>query len=460
MNNMKHKILMTLVALFAMTTGAWAEESTYYVVGNFTNWETSDANKMTWDDTAKEYTLTLDVPAGAMFKVVGIYNQTQNWYPDGAGNAYGENGELPGAGKYTVHFDPKGGVEGWFDGYFKVDIVPGSVIINDNQTEATLEMPTSDVTIDYELVRDMSVQMQAQVGDDPAKEPRYRVQLNGESWVPADMNYEQVRALFSVNDLIEKQALGMQNYFVNIYAVDAEGQPTGNAMDFQTFTFAPGRYCVTATGLLGGAYDGTTAPSNIFQLFEGYEVELAAGEYATYYCADAVEVEGDDAELYTIANVTESEAQLSEAIKVAPKETPLLVYNKSEESKTFLLIPTAATADEVSVAKEFKGTLVEMEMPASSATVDYYVCTGSAFMWVRDAGVIAANRCWLQIGEQPAASRAKTRSIVGGGDTTSLRGVNSEVVNSEDYYDLQGRKVAQPTRGGIYIHNGKKVIKH
>ena len=340
----------------------------------------------------------------------------------------------------------------------KTDAV--EVTINDTKTEASFEMPTYDVDVDYELVRDMSVQMQAQVGDDPAKEPRYRVQLNGESWVPADMNYEQVRALFSVNDLIEKQALGMQNYLVNIYAVDAEGQPTGNAMDFQTFTFAPGRYCVTATGLLGGAYDGTTAPSNIFQLFEGYEVELAAGEYATYYCADAVEVEGDDAELYTIANVTESEAQLSEAIKVAPKETPLLVYNKSEESKTFLLIPTAATADEVSVAKEFKGTLVEMEMPASSATVDYYVCTGSAFMWVRDAGVIAANRCWLQIGEQPAASRAKTRSIVGGGDTTSLRGVNSEVVNSEDYYDLQGRKVAKPTRGGIYIHNGKKVIIH
>ena len=340
----------------------------------------------------------------------------------------------------------------------KTDAV--EVTINDTKTEASFEMPTYDVDVDYELVRDMSVQMQAQVGDDPAKEPRYRIQLNGESWVPADMNYEQVRALFSVNDLIEKQALGMQNYLVNIYAVDAEGQPTGNAMDFQTFTFAPGRYCVTATGLLGGAYDGTTAPSNIFQLFEGYEVELAAGEYATYYCADAVEVEGEDAELYTIANVTESEAQLSEAIKVAPKETPLLVYNKSEESKTFLLIPTAATADEVSVAKEFKGTLVEMEMPASSATVDYYVCTGSAFMWVRDAGVIAANRCWLQIGEQPAASRAKTRSIVGGGDTTSLRGVNSEVVNSEDYYDLQGRKVAKPTRGGIYIHNGKKVIKH
>ena len=28
------------------------------------------------------------------------------------------------------------------------------------------------------------------------------------------------------------------------------------------------------------------------------------------------------------------------------------------------------------------------------------------------------------------------------------------------WYDLQGRKVEKPNRKGIYIHNGKKVIKH
>jgi hypothetical protein len=459
---MKHNIyryLLTLVALFAMTAGAWADQSTYYVVGNFTNWETSDANKMTWDDTANEYTLTLDVPAGAMFKVVGIYNQTQNWYPDGGGNAYGENGELPGAGKYTVHFDPNGGVEGWFAGYFKVDIVPGSVIINDNQTEATFEMPGNDVTVSYELVRDMSVQMQAQVGDDPAKEPRYRVHKTGESWFPADMNYEQVMALFSVNDLIEKQALGMQNYFVNIYAVDAEGQPTGNAMDFQTFTFAPGRYCVTATGLLGGAYDGTTAPSNIFELFQGYQVTVDAGEYATFYKDENLYTEDEDAELYTISSVSDTEAVLSDKLAMVAANTPMLVYNKGTEAKTFILLPTEQSADEVEVAKEFRGTLEEKQMPASSATRDFYVCTGKAFEWVRDAGTIAANRCWLQIGEQVAAARAMTRSIVGGGNTTNMDDVRWQMEDG-NYYDLQGRKVEKPNRKGIYIHNGRKVVVH
>ena len=46
MNNMKHKILMTLALLITAVTGAWADAA-YYVVGNFTNWSTNDAYKMT-----------------------------------------------------------------------------------------------------------------------------------------------------------------------------------------------------------------------------------------------------------------------------------------------------------------------------------------------------------------------------------------------------------------------------
>ena len=41
---------------------------------------------------------------------------------------------------------------------------------------------------------------------------------------------------------------------------------------------------------------------------------------------------------------------------------------------------------------------------------------------------------------------------------TGISGVTTPSTLSNTYYDLQGRKVAQPTRG-IYIFNGKKVIK-
>ena len=202
-----------------------------------------------------------------------------------------------------------------------------------------------------------------------------------------------------------------------------------------------------------------TQLKNAGQLPAGYEITVPAGEYATYFKDEALYVENENAQLYTISSVTESEAVLSDAITVAPANTPLLVYNKSQtETLTFLLRPTTdKTPDNVTAATQFVGTLAEKEMPASSTTVDYYVCTGKAFEWVRDAGVIAANKCWLQIGDQPAAARAMTRSIVGGGNTTNMDDVRWQMEDG-NYYDLQGRKVEKPNRKGIYIKNGQKVI--
>ena len=42
-------------------------------------------------------------------------------------------------------------------------------------------------------------------------------------------------------------------------------------------------------------------------------------------------------------------------------------------------------------------------------------------------------------------------------ETTSLREVNNEELRDNSYYDLQGRKVTQPTKG-LYIANGKKYV--
>ena len=471
---MRNKILMTLALLITAVGGAWAAAA-YYVVGNFTNWSINDAYKMTLNTectSTTEYMLTLNLPANAQFKVVKDDGQGQTWYPDGMGNAYGENGELPGAGNYTVYFRPKGdGNPDWFYGFMYVAAAaPGTVVVNEAKTEASFTMPTYDLTVDYELVRDMSVQMQAQVGDDPAKEPRYRVQWNDEkeTFEPAELNLQQVLALFSVNDLIENTTLAPKNYFVNIYAVDAEGNPTGDAMTFQTFTFAPGRYAVTATGLLGGPYDGTTAPSNIFELFQGYEIKVAAGEYATYYKDEALKVEDQEVELLTITAVESGKAVLSDASDAMPKNTPFLVHNNGTEEKTILLLPTEDAADQVAVADEFLGTLTEKTFTEDDMkAADFYVCNGKEFIKVRGAGTLAANKAYLKVtGNNTPASIPFRRSIDGGEGTTGIDNVNpnanvNDNLNDNDaaWYDLGGRRLqGKPAQKGVYIKNGKKVV--
>ena len=45
-----------------------------------------------------------------------------------------------------------------------------------------------------------------------------------------------------------------------------------------------------------------------------------------------------------------------------------------------------------------------------------------------------------------------------GGNTTGIENaVQREEIKDKSYYDLQGRRVQQPTKG-LYIVNGKKVI--
>ena len=343
-----------------------------------------------------------------------------------------------------------------------VEVTTNAASEQDLFTEASFAMPAFDATAEYELVRDMSVQMTATMGDG-TDGVRYRVKKaqQGEGYEPAEMDMTQVLGLVAVNDGIEQKALTLnQDYYCRIYKLDEQTlEPQGDGVELYDFDFAPGLYALKAFAKVGSDYAGETALSNTFQLFQGYEITVPAGEYATFYKDENLYTEDEDAELYTIASVTDTEAVLSSQINKVAAYTPMLIFNKGTEANTFLLIPTTEQADEVTVAKEFKGSLTEGEIPASSAVTDYYALNGKAFVWVKYAIEIGANKCWLQIGDQPAAARAMTRSIVGGNGTTGIDAIENVTIDNEGWYDLQGRKLqAKPNRGGIYIHNGKKVV--
>ena len=351
-----------------------------------------------------------------------------------------------------------------------VTVLPAPIKVTTNAaegettfTEASFVMPTSDATVDYELMRDMSVQMTATMGDG-TDGLRYRVKKNEQvpgKYQPADMNMMQVLALVAVNDGIEHKALTLnQDYYCLIYKLDEQTlDPEDDGVELTDFDFAPGLYALKAFATDGSDYDGETALSNTFKLFQGYEITVPAGEYATFYKDENICIEDENADLYTITEVTATEAVLSDAVTIMPKNTPMLIFNKGTEAKTFLLIPTTENAGDVTAAYQFQGTLEAVQMPASSEDKDYYVCTGNAFVWVKSAGTIAANRCWLEIVAQHPGARANTRSIVSGGDTTNIDATTRDALEG-DYYDLQGRKVEKPLRKGIYIKSGKKVIKH
>ena len=342
-----------------------------------------------------------------------------------------------------------------------IEVTTNAASEQDLFTEAKFTMPAFDATADYELVRDMSVQMTATMGDG-TDGVRYRVKkVTDNAYAPADMDMMQVLGLVAVNDGIEQKALTLnQDYFCRIYKLDEQTlQPAGDGVLLADFDFAPGLYALKAFAEKGSNYDGETALSNTFVLFQGYELEIAAGEFATYYKDEALYVEDEDAQLYTITTVGNETATATE-LTVAAANTPLLVKNNAAEAKTILLIPTTtATPDDVTPYEGFKGTLEATQIAASTATQNNYALNGKEFVWVMDAIDIAANRAWLETSATTTNSRAL--QIVFGdvtGMSEELR-VKSEEFATAQWYDLNGRKLqAAPTKKGVYILNGKKVV--
>jgi len=315
-------------------------------------------------------------------------------------------------------------------------------------TEASFDMPQYDVTVNYELVRDMSVKVSAEVGDGNDGY-RIRIKKDGDDYVP--VNAEEM--LISVSDDLDDKHpdLTVNTDFTSVVQKKGEGDTWTDLSKEDKLSVGTFRYKVTGVG----NYDGTIY-SNEFKLFEGYELKIAAGEYVTYYKDEALKVEDENAQLYTITAVSGTTATATE-LNVAPANTPLLVKNNAAEAKTILLIPTTTdTPDNVEVYSGFKGTLEGTQIAGSTDTQANYVCTGKQFTWVKDAGTIAANRCWLEL---VSSTGAPVLDIVFDGNATGIETTKFTDDANDAWYDLNGRRLqAKPTTKGVYILNGRKVV--
>ena len=112
----------------------------------------------------------------------------------------------------------------------------------------------------------------------------------------------------------------------------------------------------------------------------------------------------------------------------------------------------------------FEGTPANIaSLLKGSATAATTLTSLKDFLLYRDEFVmsstnsIPAGRAYLPAAEVPAQS-APSLTIVFEGDVTGINEmVNGKSVNGQ-WYDLNGRKVLNPTKKGVYILNGKKVV--
>jgi hypothetical protein len=188
---------------------------------------------------------------------------------------------------------------------------------------------------------------------------------------------------------------------------------------------------------------------------------IPAKSYMARIDADKRQIETAVAgvKLYSVKSVTNTEVELTAELNVIAAEMPYFIYNDNDTEVEVSIVVSSEDADNVAYDSEhFKGTLVDKTFTDEDMeAADHYVLTGHNFVWVKDAGTLAAGKCWIElVPSSPAHARAL--SIVFEGETTGISTVKTDADTKDAViYDLQGRRVMQPTKG-LFIVNGKKVV--
>mgnify|MGYP004649264189 CR=1 FL=1 len=89
---------------------------------------------------------------------------------------------------------------------------------------------------------------------------------------------------------------------------------------------------------------------------------------------------------------------------------------------------------------------------------DYKAQTGLGFYWGADNGgafSVKAGTAYLAV----PASKAGAKGFTLNGEPTGIEGVNANVENAKAIYNLNGQRVASMAKPGLYIVNGKKVVR-
>ena len=472
---------MTLALLITAVGGAWAAD-TYTVVGS-----NSDMFGSTWDADATANDMTKNGDGTYSITYTNVYLDGDVQYKV-LGNRDWENAypiddnrviNIAEAGTYTVtiHFNPTTHevyetMPGSASAEPDVEVTTNAASAQDLFTEAKFNMPPFDATVNYELVRDMSIQMTTKIGDG---NDGYRIRLKKNEqtgkYEPAEMTAQEMKELVKVHDAIENNDLTFgvlgANCIVNIYKANDENQAEGEPIAFADL--APGRYIAKAVAATGSAYEGETDMSNIFELFQGYEVTVPAGEFATFYKEEALGL-GEEhytagAALYTITDVNGTTATATELeittdepplAQVAPAYTPLLVYNGSDEDMRVLLIPTTSSA----TVSHFSGFTGSLESQTLWGGEGFYTCNGKQFVYVKNDLTLPANKCCLKITSGNSFEQGSRSITIVFEEATGVNEViGVKEVNDGSWYDLNGRKLnGMPTKKGVYILNGKKVV--
>lgn len=182
---------------------------------------------------------------------------------------------------------------------------------------------------------------------------------------------------------------------------------------------------------------------------EAVKKDITSAGYATYYSNNALDFANADPEL-TASMITGAEGSkltLSD-INDAPAETGVILAG----SQGTYTIPVIASSSTSTSGNLLKGVHVDTVKDAESIYVLMNGGNGVGFYKNNYNFTVGANTAYL------ATNDLGAREFYGfQDDMTGIESVNQDAFSFGEFFDLQGRRIAQPTKG-LYIMNGKKIV--
>ena len=216
----------------------------------------------------------------------------------------------------------------------------------------------------------------------------------------------------------------------------------------QPYTFTAKKNCILRVE--GDyAFNFATNPNVYFtQDVDVTANEGATGEYwATYYNGTTSFTADENTTVFQAA-LSGSSLTLTEVPNREIPATKAVILKSSSATITLTPASTTATLE----GNQLVGTATAITNPGNAYVLNKGT-NGVGFYKLSSGGTIGANKAYLTY------SSGAAPSFFGfDGNTTGVNEVRGQMEDvSGEYYDLQGRRVSQPTKG-LYIVNGKKVV--
>lgn len=260
---------------------------------------------------------------------------------------------------------------------------------------------------------------------------------------------------------------GTDDKSFNVYKQVGAGEWTSVATP-QSSTTTPTLYCydIDSDSPVRFRIENNTT-SALFVPFIGtdpltFPVPISSLGYATFSSAGQYQVP-DGVKIYIINSSTSTSAKLSSFDgNIVPAKTGVLLYKNG--GGDIVLQSNSESAPEVGTNLLKYNTVAQVLAKTEGDYTNFILVSdgdgGVKFAKV-SGGTLGAYKSYLQFPTESLAGARELSITFDEGETTSiseeLKVKSEEFAPAAAMYDLQGRRVAQPTKG-LYIVNGKKYI--